>query len=1636
MAIERYVPVVGAACCLIITGASVFYLILKRRQYNKRYSNFVDSFDLVKSLRREKTAIIALSAIQTITCFYQLIRIVTKSDMTEIINILSLLLLLITWSVLLFLSIVSPHLNQYKYRAYYQIFTVIFGLLFLDSLAVITFGEASQFLSISNGLICLVLFCITGSTRQPMHPRNLETVSYEKLEIKDGKVFRNDLALSPEATASIFSWVSFQWMNPLVVFGFRNIVTRDNIYALPFQQVSRAAYKDFSATKKFIYHAKILRRIYSCNKQIVWYQFIFSISACLISYLGPFFQQKFLHYVELRTNRPPIETAYMYIICLFLVGMAKLTCDNIQLYVGRRLNVRTLIMLDSEIYAKTLKRKDMTGKVVNDNDSNKNDKTNAARKQEKEELSLSNVGKVTNLMSVDADKLADIPSYMHLLYTAPVEVMVCMFYLYQLLGNAALVGLLVLLICFPITGYFTRKMSTNFTALTTAKDRRNELVNELLQGIRMIKFFAWEGNWKKKVNAARNEEMRKIIKAIVFEVLVNLLFVVVPVIVTACTFVWYTKVDGKELTASVAFVSITLFDMLRNPLIFVPEAINTLTEAHVSLKRISNYLEEPEIDDNINTELVECLAGTSPEMSLARVGFEQSTFQWHLDKSNLLSRDISNHNILDTTNPIQSSLDSSSTFDGVSSQQRKFQLFVPKFDFPTGKLTIVCGPTGSGKSSFLNALLGEMDIASGRVYLPSHTVLAKDNSPKTDPNFPQLYLDKVAYVAQQPFLQHASLRDNILFGLPYDSERYKKTLYQCALIKDLMILPDGDRTEIGEKGISLSGGQKQRVSLARAVYSYAKTVLLDDCLSAVDAHTSKHIFKKCLTGDLLKGRTVILVTHQVKLCLPSAHYLIRIEDGNLIAHDTVENLKSTGRLYKLVDDNPENDGLNETNEDEIEEIIDDEKEKANIAKLDMDSKTDVGKLVKEESSAEGQVEMKVYTTYLSACGGWLFWLSLICTFALARFLIFIENWWLRIWAGAYDAQLNLVVTNGFSASSYRMLSTRLPNAHTTPNTITSAIEKLNIFQPWVFSETEPIDIDYYIGVYVGICFAYILFDVGRNILMNWGSIRGARILFSSLLNSIIHAPMRFFDTTPVGRILNRFGKDVSTIDLQLAFSANILIECITGVIASILVITVITPQFLVIAIGVSCIYFIIGLFYLRISRELKRLNSVSRSPIYSHFTETLIGVTTIRAYGMEDQFMKQIYGKIDSYIAPFYYLWMSNRWLYARIEFTGAFVVLFTGLFLILNIDHIDAGMAGISLFYARSFLENIYWFIRQYTAVEMNLNSVERVQEYLELDQEPPAIIEGSRPPAAWPTTASVEVKDLVIRYAPELEPVLHGISFDIKPHEKVGIVGRTGSGKSTLALSFFRFLEASNGSISIDGIDISRIGVQDLRSKITIIPQDAVLFSGTIRSNLDPFEEYSDEEMWESLERAHLVKPSNNARFGQHGNGQNIPASSSTDSTSEERISSAIKSLTQLVSDGGNNFSQGQRQLLCLARALLKNSKLIIMDEATASVDFETDSKIQKTIREEFANSTLLCIAHRLRTVIDYDRVLVLDQGTVAEFDSPYNLIVRDSGVGIFKSMCEKSGEMEVLVKMATEAREAQQDNDTNFDNHSRVF
>ncbi|KAI9490572.1 hypothetical protein BDB00DRAFT_916046 [Zychaea mexicana] len=1479
----------------------------------------------------------------------------------------------IAWVLIVLTIAVSPPYYAYSARHYIYFFVYAYGYLSADT------GYHLYHIGLENSIwenvhfgLCLILFVIAGTTPQPVHPLNLNECVCIKVCINGHKTRH-----TPEASASLFSWAVFQWINPLVRYGFSNQITREDLYPLTFQHRAKIAYEDYtSASKRGI---RALYRLYKANERSIWLQIIFSNAAVLLSYLNPYFQQKFLEYIEKKDS--PIRVAYGYVLMMFLAALVQTLCNSIQLWAGRRWNVRTLCMLDADIYAKALRRKDThPAPASQKQDDDKEYKTNNSSKGEDNN---DGAGKITNLMSLDANHIAELPAYIFMFYNAPVEIIIAMVYLYHLLGTAAIVGLAVLILFFPMTYVLVNKIRKAYMNISNAEDRRNNLLNEFLQGIRIIKYAAWETNWQAKIMRAREVELEQIRQTNILEVIMNVGYLTVPVLVSACSFVWYVKVSQRELSASVVFVSITLFDMLRSPLLLLPDALASFTQAYVSLKRITTYMDDQEIQLNTADDT------SSPS---GRVGFESSIFQWpdNIKRTSESqandqqpTRISSNENspLLEVTNSITKYVDPSLT-----DKQQTFRLDIPSaFDFPTGQLSLIYGPTGAGKSSLLNALLGEMDTINGKAYLaitrsPLTTDIAAIPTTTTTHDH-YTFSNCVAYAAQQPFLLQATIRENILFGQPYEAERYEKVLWQCALVKDLSILPDGDYTEIGEKGISLSGGQKQRVSLARVVFSYSRIALLDDCLSAVDSHTARHIFEHCIRGDLLQGRTIIMVTHHIQLCMPAAKFLVRLEmGGKVAAFGSVEELQQSDKLIEtnsIVEQHPKTHDDN----DGVVEATDKSKLAVEQTKT---ATTSAGKLIQDEHSEKGQVKAKVYLTYLRACGGWLFWIALAVFFSSSRTLAFAENWWLRVWAAAYSSKSSretpLVVT---LYMCQRQDTSSAANVGLQTHESIASIMRTSPGD----EENGAVDVDYYIAVYLLLCLAFVVSDALRNILLYWGSLRGAKILFVELIDRIAHAPLRFFDTTPCGRILNRFGADMAVVDKQVARRAGMLFECLTGMVASSIIISVITPQFIFVALVTACIYFMIGLHYLRASRELKRLNSVNRSPIYSLFTETLSGVTTIRAFGQQHQFLSSMYDKIDTYLTPYYLLWMVNRWLLVRMDAVGALMTLGAGVLILQNLDSIDAGMAGISLVYARMFLTNVFWMMRQYTEVEISMNSVERIQEYLEVEQEPR---NQPKPLKHWPTTSALKISDLQIRYAPHLDPVLHGVSFEVKDKEKIGIVGRTGSGKSTLALSLFRFLEPSSGQIILDGINISSVDLASLRSSLTMIPQDAALFSGIIRSNLDPFNEHPDEALWTALERVH--------------------------------IRSRILGLNQTVSDGGQNFSQGQRQLLCMARALLRSSRLIVMDEATASVDFDMDAKIQHTIRQAFVESTLICVAHRLRTVIDYDRVLVMDNGRVVEYDTPWNLL-NQTPPSYFRAMCEQSGELDTLINMARQTNDTLQ-------------
>lgn len=623
-------------------------------------------------------------------------------------------------------------------------------------------------------------------------------------------------------------------------------------------------------------------------------------------------------------------------------------------------------------------------------------------------------------------------------------------------------------------------------------------------------------------------------------------------------------------------------------------------------------------------------------------------------------------------------------------------------------------------------------------------------------------------------------------------------------------------------------------------------------------------------------------------------------------------------------------------------------------------------------------------------------------FIVAQVVNIFQTWWVRAWASHNTYGAVRYLASKIAPESTLNMFLPLSGLE---NQFRSTVH-INIPESVTVTKASKHSTMYYLLIYFFIGFTQALVASSKTIINFMAGLNASRKIFNLILKKVLYAKLRFFDSTPIGRIMNRFSKDIEAVDQELtpfvegAFVS--LVQCLSTVI----LIAYITPGFFVVAIFIAILYYLVGYFYMAGSRELKRFESISRSPIHQHFSETLVGITTIRAFGDERRFMQENLEKIDENNKPFFYLWVANRWLAFRIDMIGACVIFAAGIFVLLNIKSLDSGLAGISLTYAISFTEGALWLVRLYSNVEMTMNSVERLKEYMEVEQEP-HYQSTHTPPPEWPSQGKIEVNDLSLRYAPSLPKVIKNVSFTVDPNCKVGIVGRTGAGKSTIITALFRFLDPESGYIKIDNVDITSVELKRLRQSITIIPQDPTLFTGTVKSNLDPYDEYSDGQIFEALKRVNLLTEEE-----LNSAGSPAPGNSSIHS---ENVNKFLR-LDNEITEGGANLSQGQRQLVCLARSLLRSPKVMLLDEATASIDYTSDARIQQTIRGEFSNSTILTIAHRLRSIIDYDKILVMDAGEVKEYDHPYSLLLNKNS--IFYSMCEDSGELEVLVQLAKES------------------
>ncbi|XP_038013186.1 canalicular multispecific organic anion transporter 2 isoform X2 [Motacilla alba alba] len=1120
----------------------------------------------------------------------------------------------------------------------------------------------------------------------------------------------------------------------------------------------------------------------------------------------------------------------------------------------------------------------------------------------------STVGEIVNLMSVDAQRFMDLMTFLNMLWSAPLQIFLALYFLWQTLGPSVLAGVAVMVLLIPFNSAIAIKTRAFQVEQMRYKDSRIKLMNEILGGIKVLKLYAWEPSFSEKVLEIRKNELKVLKKSAYLNSLSTFAWISAPFLVALTTFAVYVSVDEKNiLDAEKAFVSLSLFNILKFPLNMLPQVISNIAQTSVSLKRIQQFLSHDELNPNCVERKV-----IAPGNAIS---VRNATFSWGKE----LKPTLKNINIL----------------------------------IPSGSLVAIVGHVGCGKSSLVSALLGEMEKLEGEVAVKG----------------------SIAYVPQQAWIQNATLKDNILFGQAPNEEKYQDALEACALKTDLEVLPGGDQTEIGEKGINLSGGQRQRVSLARAVYSSSDIFLLDDPLSAVDSHVAKHIFDKVIGPDgVLKGKTRILVTHGISF-LPQVDHIFVLVDGKISEMGSYQELLKQNKAFAeflrnyALDEDIEEDEPTMLEEEEVllaedtlsihtdladNEPVTNEVRKQFLRQLSVVSseggdcpnkmstkrrvcekkpaepplprKSANEKLTQAETTETGTVKLTVFWQYMKAVSPVI---SLVICFLYCcqNAAAIGANVWLSNWT-------NEPVVNG--------------TQHNTAMRI-AVYAALGLLQ----------------GLIVLIC----------SFTLAMGGINAARTLHAALLENKFHTPQSFYDTTPTGRIINRFSKDIYVIDEVIPPTILMFLGTFFTSLSTMIVIIASTPLFAVVIVPLAILYFFVQRFYVATSRQLKRLESVSRSPIYSHFSETVSGASVIRAYRRVKAFVDISDLKVDENQKSYYPGIVSNRWLGIRVEFVGNCIVLFAALFAVIGRSSLNAGLVGLSVSYALQVTLSLNWMVRMTSELETNIVAVERIKEYSETETEAPWIIEGKSPPENWPSKGDLEFVNYSVRYRKGLDLVLKDLNLQVRGGEKIGIVGRTGAGKSSMTLCLFRILEAVKGEIKIDGVKISEIGLHDLRSRLTIIPQDPVLFSGTLRMNLDPFNKYSDEEIWKALELSHLK------RF----------------------VSSQPSMLDYECSEGGENLSVGQRQLVCLARALLRKTRILILDEATAAIDLETDDLIQMTIRTQFVDCTVLTIAHRLNTIMDYTRVLVLDNGTIAEFDKPANLI---AAKGIFYSMAKDAG------------------------------
>lgn len=1084
-------------------------------------------------------------------------------------------------------------------------------------------------------------------------------------------------------------------------------------------------------------------------------------------------------------------------------------------------------------------------------------------------LSLSNrsqqkhsSGEVINYIGVDVQRIGDFSLYLHDAWLLPMHIVLSLSILYINLGLASLAALLTTALTMLANLPFSKFQEKFQSRIMSAKDARMKVMAEVLKNMRILKLQAWEMRFLKKLAALRSVEYGWLSRFHFTQAASLGLFWGAPLLVALVTF-GSCLLLGIPLTTGRVLTSLATLRIMQDPIRNLPDLVTMFAQTKVSLDRIRVFLNEQEIPLHAVDHVIKNTEETPA------IEFCNAAFSW------------------DVNSAIPS-------------------LMVPSLCIRRGTRVAVCGKVGSGKSSFLSSILGEIPKLFGTVKVCGN----------------------VAYVAQSPWIQTGKVVDNILFGKSMNKAHYQNVLYACALLKDLELFSHGDQTEIGERGINLSGGQKQRFQLARAVYQDADIYLLDDPFSAVDAHTGAHLFKECILGALA-NKTVIYVTHQVDF-LPAADVVLVLENGNIVGMGSYKELKHMDTVFGVPDGfhaqcseaihicNPCGGSLNE--KEISDELYNMDNMLCNGRMGENAEEKEVAQLVGEEEKETGTVNFSVYWCLLGAAYRGSLVPFILLAQTMFQCLQIASNYWVA-WATPKTITEKPVVSNKHMLVIYSILAS-------------------------------------------GSTACVLL----RTVSMALVTLKTTQMYFTKMLNSIFRAPMSFLDSTPTGRILNRASTDQSAMDFDVTLRLGGVAFSFIQLVGIFAVMSQAAWELVLLFIPAFSVCIWMQRYYVASARELARLVGVNKSPVLQHFGESISGASTIRAFNKQEQFMKKNLQLIDHHSRPLFNNIAAMEWLCFRLDLLTNCIFTMSLLFIVsLLKGTIDPSVAGLAVTYGLNLNIIQSWLTWNLCNLENKIISVERIQQYTCIPREAPLVLKDSRPPNGWPSKGTIEFINLKVRYGPSLPFVINGITCTFFGGKKIGIVGRTGSGKSTLIQALFRLVEPTEGKILIDGLDVTQIGLHDLRAHLSVIPQDPTMFEGTVRSNLDPLEEHTDTEIWQALERSQL----------------------------EHVVQAKDKKLDALVIENGENWSVGQRQLVCLGRALLKKRGILVLDEATASVDTATDGVIQETIKMEFRDSTVIAIAHRIVTVINSDLVLVLSDGKIVEYDKPGRLLENPSSL-----------------------------------------